>query len=47
MIIYGVFWDGTWGEELQNLYRTPERAQAYIDSRKSPSEYFMTEMTVY
>ena len=47
MIIYGVFYDGDNGEELQNLYRTFERAQASIDARKSPSDFFITEMAVY
>lgn len=47
MIIYGVWYDGDNGEELQNLYRTPERAQEYIDSRKNPIDFFMTEMRVY
>jgi hypothetical protein len=47
MIIYGVFYDGDNGEELQNLYRTHEKAQAYLDSRKNPSEFFITEMAVY
>jgi hypothetical protein len=48
MIIYGVFYDGgDYGEELQNLYMSKTDAEAYIESRNDPNEFFVTEMRVY
>jgi len=47
MIIYGVWYDGTWDDELQNLYMSKNDAEAYVASRNNPNEYFVTEMRVY
>ena len=47
MIIYGVFYQGPWDDELQNLYMSEADAKAYIASRNNPDEFFVTEMRVY
>lgn len=47
MIIYGVFYDGPRDEELQNLYASKTDAEAYIESRNNPDDFFVTEMRVY
>ena len=47
MIIYGVFYQGPWDDELQNLYMSEVDAKAYIASRNNPDEFFVTEMRVY
>jgi hypothetical protein len=47
MIIYGVFYQGPWDEELQNLYMSKTDAETYVASRNNPDEFFVTEMRVY
>jgi hypothetical protein len=47
MIIYGVWYDGDDGEELQNLYFSVADAHAYIDTRSNPDNFFVTDMRVY
>jgi hypothetical protein len=47
MIIYGVWYDGRNGEELQNLYMSEKDAQAYVESRRNPDNFFVTDMRVY
>ena len=47
MFIYGVFFDGPREEELQNLYMSKTDAEAYIESRNNPDDFFVTEMRVY
>jgi hypothetical protein len=47
MIIYGVFYQGSWDDELQNLYMSEADANRYVASRNNPDHFFVTEMRVY
>lgn len=47
MIIYGVYRMDQPSDTLFNLFADPNDAEAYVEARKIPSNFYIQEMQVY